>query len=1209
MSRFSEVFHNDVLNIPAKQSQVTATTRECGPDGEECAPKPAGEAFILDEVEEFTSGTESTVEEFGRQSSNLSSPAMELGESTATPTLSLLSALARYKGKSRDALSALERFALNAMVESYCAQRVSMHLPSNVSHQTHEACKAELYTRVSRILGIDGGFSREEFKATRISVMEEISQLVESELLIMAGHSTHPAAFIAPSPPPPQKGFEPADKSVVRRMHRQTSFERLPQLVHGAQHHLALDHGRPSTSDGRRPRAGGIYTVKPEDRGHPIDTRRPELTRAVSYDTLHHSQKGGTRTPPLGGHSFVGGTSAFFGYKSPQQQRSPSMGARNFRPRAFGHSTPPLEPEGFAPSHQSQRSIGGTNTSHISNMGAIRASRSLHRLHSQPMDNSFQSALTISNRPKTPTAASFHLSSAITKRASRYQSDYVELDFLGKGGFASVYKAKNRVDGRIYAVKKVPIRNKHLNSTNQDRLEAIFRESRALSKLEHQNVVRYFSAWVEGADGLWGQGNTGTFFSRATVADSVEPPLMSKLKLQSEGKANSKIFRGNKSPLSVTKGEESFTTSRYSDSDITSSREADVEDQETSDDMGIVFGEDSCDTTGDSSPKSVEHRVANKKGMKNVRPLCKRISIRDISSHQFDDDSRDDSTEKETRDNSLDEDSQDEVTDDGLGIVFGEDTQDDSTEMHSRDETSVDDSCDDDEDSVDPAEAGEEDDDVEDIPRSSFLPSDIPLPDSPYFPPAEYFRERRRSFVSAVDDEGNELPFAESFAGASASSESEVELNMLEQLRIETERKQAFIQSLRKENQRTSAKNVTVLDPTESLDESKTEDKTEDDSSSSASSEDSYLHRKPTNRSTKLKPSQSMLKLMQAEKLAKKKLDRTEVLTLMILMSCHPLTLKDFLGTAPANSSQSVTPNKNAPYGQSENIHRSEIEHIKHCGHLQGTLRLFKGITDGVEYLHRKGIVHRDLKPGNIFLDIEGQLQTPHLGKDGRVVKNVAVDNCGYCGHDTIRVIPRIGDFGLVVDLVEGLRKNSSSGSGSPGSVGTPGSVSTPGTDYPEEDDVVRGGVVGTALYRPPPCTVNEVEDICSSSEGERSKARHSQFFPPPKESKKGDNRRNIICPKTDVFALGIILFELLYHFETGSERVRCITSLRDQRVLPRDWEAVVLRAAGGKDCPYKDQLKKLGDCVLGMTEPRRARRWGLKRVLGELKQLGMDGN
>ncbi|KAF8345771.1 kinase-like domain-containing protein [Amanita rubescens] len=76
------------------------------------------------------------------------------------------------------------------------------------------------------------------------------------------------------------------------------------------------------------------------------------------------------------------------------------------------------------------------------------------------------------------------------RQASRWKEDWEELELLGKGAFGSVVKAQNKIDNRIYAVKK--IRLKTLQKDNK-----IFREVNALSRLSHRFIVRYYTTWVE----------------------------------------------------------------------------------------------------------------------------------------------------------------------------------------------------------------------------------------------------------------------------------------------------------------------------------------------------------------------------------------------------------------------------------------------------------------------------------------------------------------------------------------------------------------------------------------------------------------------------------------------------------------------------------------------------------------------------------------
>jgi translation initiation factor 2-alpha kinase 4 len=109
---------------------------------------------------------------------------------------------------------------------------------------------------------------------------------------------------------------------------------------------------------------------------------------------------------------------------------------------------------------------------------------------------------------------------------SRYMSDFEEIKFLGMGGFANVVKVclwavlerrrvewvaccrceglaarfgmtrqkrfalaqvRNRLDGRIYAVKKIK-----LDPKDEEFNRRIIREVTLLSQLHHEYVVRYY---------------------------------------------------------------------------------------------------------------------------------------------------------------------------------------------------------------------------------------------------------------------------------------------------------------------------------------------------------------------------------------------------------------------------------------------------------------------------------------------------------------------------------------------------------------------------------------------------------------------------------------------------------------------------------------------------------------------------------------------
>lgn len=88
-----------------------------------------------------------------------------------------------------------------------------------------------------------------------------------------------------------------------------------------------------------------------------------------------------------------------------------------------------------------------------------------------------------------------YLSSAGTFRSSRYVQEFAEIETVGKGAFGCVVRARNNIDGRDYAIKKIPV-----SSFSELTDMKVMREVRCLARLDHPNVVRYYSSWFEISD-------------------------------------------------------------------------------------------------------------------------------------------------------------------------------------------------------------------------------------------------------------------------------------------------------------------------------------------------------------------------------------------------------------------------------------------------------------------------------------------------------------------------------------------------------------------------------------------------------------------------------------------------------------------------------------------------------------------------------------
>ncbi|KAM7385825.1 hypothetical protein PAMP_001880 [Pampus punctatissimus] len=101
---------------------------------------------------------------------------------------------------------------------------------------------------------------------------------------------------------------------------------------------------------------------------------------------------------------------------------------------------------------------------------------------------------------------------------SRFTSDFDSIKRIAKGGFGRVYKAREKLVDKFYAVKIVPSKEKAL------------REVGALSELLHVNIVRYYNCWMEDSE-YQCDSSTDSYSTSQSTSNSSSQYLYIKMEL------------------------------------------------------------------------------------------------------------------------------------------------------------------------------------------------------------------------------------------------------------------------------------------------------------------------------------------------------------------------------------------------------------------------------------------------------------------------------------------------------------------------------------------------------------------------------------------------------------------------------------------------------------------------------------------------------
>ncbi|VDM45258.1 unnamed protein product [Toxocara canis] len=80
-----------------------------------------------------------------------------------------------------------------------------------------------------------------------------------------------------------------------------------------------------------------------------------------------------------------------------------------------------------------------------------------------------------------------------------FLEDFIPEKLLGRGGYGVVFNCRHRLDDRSYAVKRIAV------SDTTSAVERVKREAKAMAKLNHPGIIRYFHTWMERPPEGWQQ--------------------------------------------------------------------------------------------------------------------------------------------------------------------------------------------------------------------------------------------------------------------------------------------------------------------------------------------------------------------------------------------------------------------------------------------------------------------------------------------------------------------------------------------------------------------------------------------------------------------------------------------------------------------------------------------------------------------------------
>lgn len=138
----------------------------------------------------------------------------------------------------------------------------------------------------------------------------------------------------------------------------------------------------------------------------------------------------------------------------------------------------------------------------------------------------------------------------ICHKTDLFRQNFTKIEQIGNGGFGVVYKAISKFEGKLYAIKRVPV---SLRVGEDIRKTNVYREVAAMLNLSHHNIVRYITSWA--------QESKEVLISAPEIDESSEEDIEIENEPSSndEKKQSGKSENGQRKATSQTRGDKSAT--------------------------------------------------------------------------------------------------------------------------------------------------------------------------------------------------------------------------------------------------------------------------------------------------------------------------------------------------------------------------------------------------------------------------------------------------------------------------------------------------------------------------------------------------------------------------------------------------------------------------------------------------------------------------